>query len=70
MLSPYPLESLKGSEKCLETSSAKFVLSVFLSSSSKLWPLTVTMPLVFSLTTMPWGFMQNVRTLSSYFSVR
>ena len=34
ILSPYPLLSLKGSEKCLETSRAKFVFSVCLSAPS------------------------------------
>ena len=34
MLSPYPLLSLKGSEKCFSTKSAKFVFSVCFSLSS------------------------------------
>src|SRR5699024_7120726 len=33
-------------------------------------PFTVMIPLVFSFTTIPLGFMQKVRTLSSNFSVR
>ena len=70
MLSPYPLLSLKGSEKCLATSRAKLVFSVFFAGSSKLWPFTVTIPLVFSFTTIPLGFMQKVRTASSNLAVR
>ena len=34
MLSPYPLLSVKGSVKCFETSSAKFVFSVWREGSS------------------------------------
>lgn len=33
MLSPYPFESLNGSEKCFATKSAKFVFSVCLSDT-------------------------------------
>ena len=62
MLSPYPLLSLNGSEKCLQLKSAKFVKSVRRSGAahSMLSEFTVTIPLVFSFTTMPYGFMGTV----------
>ena len=46
---------MKGSEKCFATRSAKLVFSVFFEGSSKLWPFTVTIPLVFSVTTIIFG---------------
>ena len=53
MLSPYPLLSLNGAVKCLDTKRAKLVLSVLILGSSKLCPLTVIIPFVFSFTTLP-----------------
>ena len=52
MDSPYSLLSLKGSVIRLVTSKAKLVFSVCMADRRR-WPLTVKMPLVFSVTTSP-----------------